>query len=119
MAFRAAWRGRYFTASAARVVDPWTEDYGRLWMLRLAAGSFVVGAAMEAFMVSTGFYKIVTAYEAREREEKRVEWEDYVARQREVQAQVAREGAREVEASVRAETTSRWFWPSRSRGVDT
>jgi len=77
---------------------------------------------MEAFMVSTGFYKIVTAYEAREREEKRVEWEDYVARQREVQAQVATEGAtegvREGEAPVRAATTSRWFWPSR-KGRDT
>ena len=110
-------RIRTFTASSVGAADPWTAEFGRLWMLRLAAGSFVLGAAMEAFMVKTGFYRIVTAYEAREREEKRVEWEMYVARQREAQAEGEAQAERDREASAAGKPPSRWrLWPLASGG---
>jgi len=45
------------------------HEFGRPFLLRLAAGSFAVGACMELFMIKTGFYDKVTVIESQRRED--------------------------------------------------
>ena len=39
------------------------------FLLKVAAGSFAIGMAMEGFMISTGFYEVAGRLEAQRREE--------------------------------------------------
>eukprot|EP00958_Prasinococcus_capsulatus_P009135 scaffold897_cov402-Prasinococcus_capsulatus_cf.AAC.20 len=50
------------------MIASWWAREG-MFLGKVAAGSFAVGAAMEGFMIATGFYDVATRLEAQRREE--------------------------------------------------